>query len=92
MSSNQRTSISVDPLIDPRGDHVVFERGADVSRVAITQLASTGDTGPACPRWISVSTIEGGNPIGAVPFAAGFEPSADKLDTLTKISLIVKFL
>lgn len=30
--------------------------------------------------------------IGALPFAAGFEPSADKLDTVTKVSLIVKFL
>jgi hypothetical protein len=30
--------------------------------------------------------------IGALPFAPGFEPIADKLDTTTKISLIVKFL
>lgn len=30
--------------------------------------------------------------IGTLPFAAGFEPAADKLDTLTKLSLIVKFL
>ena len=30
--------------------------------------------------------------IGALPFAPGFEPTAEKLDTLTKISLIVKFL
>jgi len=30
--------------------------------------------------------------IGGVPFAAGFEPPAEKLDTLTKISLIFQFL
>lgn len=30
--------------------------------------------------------------VGALPFAAGFAPSADKLDTVTKVSLIVKFL
>jgi len=30
--------------------------------------------------------------IGGVPFAAGFEPTSEELDTLTKISLIVKFL
>ena len=30
--------------------------------------------------------------IGALPFAPGFEPTSEKLDTLTKISLIVKFL
>ena len=30
--------------------------------------------------------------IGDLPFAAGFEPVADKLDTITKVSLIIKFL
>lgn len=30
--------------------------------------------------------------IGDLPFAAGFEPAADKLDTITKVSLIIKFL
>ena len=30
--------------------------------------------------------------IGGIPFAAGFEPPAEKLDTLTKISLIFQFL
>jgi hypothetical protein len=30
--------------------------------------------------------------IGGLPFAPGFEPSADRLDTITKVSLIVKFL
>jgi uncharacterized protein DUF481 len=30
--------------------------------------------------------------IGGIPFAAGFEPPADKLDTTTKVSLVVKFL
>lgn len=30
--------------------------------------------------------------IGALPFVAGFEPAADSLDTMTKVSLIVKFL
>ena len=30
--------------------------------------------------------------IGDLPFAPGFEPIADKLDTITKLSLIIKFL
>jgi hypothetical protein len=30
--------------------------------------------------------------IGDLPFADGFEPIADKLDTITKVSLILKFL
>lgn len=30
--------------------------------------------------------------IGGLPFAPGFEPAADKLDTITKVSLIVKIL
>ncbi len=30
--------------------------------------------------------------IGDLPFAAGFEPAADTTDTITKLSLIVKFL
>lgn len=30
--------------------------------------------------------------IGDLPFAPGFAPAADKLDTITKVSLIVKFL
>jgi Protein of unknown function, DUF481 len=30
--------------------------------------------------------------IGPLPFAAGFEPSSEKLDTITKVSLIVNFL
>jgi hypothetical protein len=30
--------------------------------------------------------------IGTLPFATGFEPAADSLDTITKVSLIVKFL
>ena len=30
--------------------------------------------------------------IGSLPFEAGFEPIADNLDTITKLSLIVKFL
>jgi hypothetical protein len=30
--------------------------------------------------------------IGNLPFVAGFEPAADSLDTITKISVIVKFL
>jgi hypothetical protein len=30
--------------------------------------------------------------IGPVPFAVGFEPAADKVDTITKLSLIVTFL
>jgi hypothetical protein len=30
--------------------------------------------------------------IGDIPFAADFAPTADKLDTITKVSLIVKFL
>lgn len=30
--------------------------------------------------------------IGDLPFADGFEPAADKLDTTTKLSLIIKFL
>ena len=30
--------------------------------------------------------------IGGLPFAAGFEPAADTTDTITKVSLIVKFL
>jgi hypothetical protein len=30
--------------------------------------------------------------VGSLPFAAGFVPLADELDTITKISLIVKFL
>ncbi len=31
-------------------------------------------------------------PINGLPFAPGFEPAAEKLDTITKITLIVKFL
>lgn len=30
--------------------------------------------------------------IGSLPFAPGYEPAADKLDTITKLSLILKFL
>ena len=30
--------------------------------------------------------------IGSLPFSAGFEPAADTTDTITKVSLIVKFL
>lgn len=30
--------------------------------------------------------------IGPLPFAPGYEPAADKLDTITKVSLIFKFL
>jgi hypothetical protein len=30
--------------------------------------------------------------IGNLPFAADFTPVADKLDTITKVSLIIKFL
>ena len=28
----------------------------------------------------------------ALPFAPGFEPVSDKLDTITKVSLMVKFM
>lgn len=30
--------------------------------------------------------------VGGLPFVAGFEPPAEELDTLTKVSLIIKFL